>query len=103
MQASRLAGKVMLPVLGRPLLSLNIERIRRARTVDRLIVATGEAPEDDAIAALCRDEGGAVFRGSEVDVLDRFYQCAIRFELAAFTSLLRDHPLISSGVFLQGF
>ncbi|PYO46595.1 MAG: hypothetical protein DMD72_12390 [Gemmatimonadetes bacterium] len=101
MRGSRLPGKVMLPVLGRPLLSLNIERIRRARTVDRLIVATGEAPEDDAIAALCRDEGVAVFRGSEADVLDRIYQCASRFELAAFAKFCADNPLIDPAVIDQ--
>jgi len=101
MQASRLPGKVLLPVLGRPLLSVNIERIRRARTVDRLIVATSEAVEDDAIAALCRDEGVAVFRGSEADVLDRIYQCARRFELVAFAKFCADNPLIDPAVIDQ--
>ena len=53
MSSRRLPGKVLMPILGEPMLARQIERLRRATTIDRLIVATSTDSSDDPIAALC--------------------------------------------------
>jgi len=96
--STRLPGKVLMPILGRPILSYHIERIRRATTIDRLVVATTENREDEAIQRLCESEGVAVFRGSEDDVLDRIYRCARLHKMGAVATLAADNPLIDPAV-----
>jgi len=76
MSSARLPGKVLKPIMGRPMLALHIERLQRAETLDKLIIATSTGVEDDPIKALCEDIGIDCFRGSLEDVLDRFYHCA---------------------------
>ena len=72
MSSSRLPGKVMLPILGRPMIGLQIERLRRARGLTGLMVATSREPEDDVIARYCGELGVDCHRGSLEDVLGRF-------------------------------
>lgn len=72
MTSTRLPGKVMAPVLGEPMISRQIERLRRARLIDELVVATSTEPSDDPLAAHCEGLGVAVFRGPLEDVLGRF-------------------------------
>ncbi len=87
--STRLPGKVLKPILGKPLLLLQIERIKRAERVDRIILATSTDPADDAIGSMCRENDIALFRGSLNDVLDRFYQAA--------KPLLPDHVVRLTG------
>lgn len=91
--SSRLPGKVLRPLLGRPMLERQIERIRRARSISRLVVATGEGPEDNAIDALCAELGVECFRGSLDDVLDRFYRAALPHRPSLVVRLTGDCPL----------
>ena len=72
MSSSRLPGKVLRPILGQPMLALQVERLRRARGLTGLVVATSTATDDDAIEALCQQIGAGCFRGSLDDVLARF-------------------------------
>jgi spore coat polysaccharide biosynthesis protein SpsF len=74
MSSTRLPGKVLLRTCGKPLLQHQIERVRRAAGIDRLVVATSTDPSDDAIAGLCAALDVPIFRGSLDDVLDRFVQ-----------------------------
>jgi spore coat polysaccharide biosynthesis protein SpsF len=76
MSSRRLPGKVLADVLGQPMLARQIERVRRARRIARLVVATSEQLSDDPIAALCAALGVACFRGSLDDVLGRFHAAA---------------------------
>ena len=55
--STRLPGKVLMPILGEPMLLRQIERVRRATRIGRLLVATSSDPSDDAIEKLCRDNG----------------------------------------------
>jgi len=98
MRSQRLPGKVVAPVLGRPMLSLIIERIRRCVTVRGIVVATTTDSADDPIEALCHTEGVRVFRGSDEDVLDRLYRCATHFGMTAFARFTGDNPLIDPHV-----
>lgn len=72
MSSSRLPGKVMAPVLGAPMILRQLERLRRSRQVDRLVVATSVDASDDPLAALLESIGADVVRGPLDDVLGRF-------------------------------
>jgi len=93
MSSSRLPGKVLKPILGRPMILLQIERIRDARHVDRLVVATSTDASDDVLVERCEAEGVECARGSLEDVLDRFYQVARKFVPAHVIRLTGDCPL----------
>jgi spore coat polysaccharide biosynthesis protein SpsF len=72
MSSSRLPGKVLMPLAGAPLIVRQIERVARARRIDRLVVATSVEPSDDPLEKAVRREGVAVFRGPLDDVQTRF-------------------------------
>jgi spore coat polysaccharide biosynthesis protein SpsF len=72
MSSSRLPGKVLMPLAGAPMLVRQVERVSRARRIDRLVVATSEDASDDPLAAAMRREGVPVFRGPLDDVQARF-------------------------------
>ena len=91
--SSRLPGKVLALVEGQPMILRQIERLRRARRLDALIVATSTDPSDDPLAALCRTEGVAVSRGPLDDVLGRMLAAARPFAPEWLVRLTGDCPL----------
>tara|TARA_B100000700_G_scaffold49723_1_gene52665 strand:- start:230 stop:985 length:756 start_codon:yes stop_codon:yes gene_type:complete len=93
MGSSRLPGKVMMSILGRPMLELQIERIKRATLIDKLVVATTTNPQDDEIEQLCTSLNVDCFRGSEEDLLDRYYESAKQFQADYIVRLTGDDPL----------
>lgn len=99
MGSTRLPNKVLLKVGGVSLLEYQISRIKRAQLVDKIVVATTQNKNDDAIEKLCRKIGADCFRGSEEDVLDRYYQCSLSYP--QFKNIIRitgDCPLIDPAV-----
>ena len=72
MSSTRLPGKVMRPILGQPMMARQIERLRRARRIGDLVVATSVEPGDDVVASCAERLGCLVFRGSLADVLGRY-------------------------------
>lgn len=74
--STRLPGKVLKEAVGKTLLSIHIERIRKAKNINQLIVATTMEPEADAIVDIATAYNCGVYRGSLTDVLDRYYQAA---------------------------
>ncbi len=91
--SSRLPGKVLKPILGRPMLERQLERLARVTRIDKLIVATSDDKSDDALAALCQSLGITAFRGSLDDVLDRFYRAALMHDPVHVVRLTGDCPL----------
>lgn len=87
-----------MPLAGRPMLEREIERVRRASRVDRVVVATSTEASDDKIAALCEEIGTLCFRGSLDDVLDRFYNAALGHAPDAVVRITGDCPLIDPDV-----
>jgi spore coat polysaccharide biosynthesis protein SpsF len=75
MSSTRLPGKVMKPLAGRPMVERQIERLRRCATLDRLVVATSEEVSDDPLAAHLAAVGVEVYRGPLHDVLGRYAGC----------------------------
>ena len=98
MTSSRLPGKVLLPVAGAPMLLRQLERMRRASSVDQIVVATSEDLSDDDLAFTVVDAGYDCVRGSLTDVLGRFVTAADEYEPDAVVRLTADCPLISPAV-----
>lgn len=91
--STRLPGKVLKPIVGRPMLARQIERLGRMRRVEKLIVATSQDSSDDPIEKLCREVGVNCFRGSLNDVLDRYYWAAKPYDPQHVVRLTGDCPL----------
>ena len=98
MTSTRLPGKVLMEVMGRPLLSYQIERLRFSKMIDKIIIATTVNEEDAPIVKLYQKEGLNFYRGSEDDVLDRYYQTAKKYNTAHIMRLTADCPLIEPNI-----
>ncbi|MBP6919670.1 MAG: glycosyltransferase family protein [Candidatus Omnitrophica bacterium] len=98
MGSTRLPRKVLRPVNGRPLLWYLVQRVRSARGIDGVVVATTVEPADDEIEDFCRLADIPCFRGSEGDVLDRYYQAALAFPCRWIVRITGDCPLIDPAV-----
>lgn len=98
MGSSRLPGKVLRKVAGKPLLLYQVERVARAKMIDRIVVATSTDGQDDSIAAFCEHNRINCFRGSEHDVLSRYYECARRYPAETLVRLTADCPLSDPAV-----
>lgn len=94
MGSTRLPGKVMLDGVGRPLLGHLVERLSHSTTLGKVVIATSTNEGDDIIADFCGSHDIPVFRGSESDVLDRYYQAALHFGLSTIVRITSDCPLI---------
>ena len=94
MGSVRLPGKVLLPILGRPMLQFQLERLRLVQQADQLIVATTSLEEDRPIVALCKQMGVDVFCGESEDVLKRYYDCARLCGAGIVVRITGDCPLI---------
>jgi glutamate-1-semialdehyde aminotransferase/spore coat polysaccharide biosynthesis protein SpsF (cytidylyltransferase family)/predicted dehydrogenase len=98
MGSSRLPGKSLAEIENRPMLWHVIQRVKRATLVDRVVVATSTAAADDAIEAMCQENGVQCYRGSENDVLDRFYVAARGEKASQIVRITADCPLIDPDV-----
>jgi spore coat polysaccharide biosynthesis protein SpsF len=98
MGSTRLPGKVLMPLAGKPLLERIIERVTAARTRFNLVVATTMDPADDAIVSLCSKAGYSCYRGDPQDLLDRHLQAARREQADAVAKIPSDCPLIDPEV-----
>lgn len=94
MTSSRLPGKVLKDVHGRPSILRQIERIRRSRFIDSIIVATTVNKQDDELVRLLEGENIPYYRGSEEDVLGRVAETARHFELDIIVEITGDCPLV---------
>ncbi len=98
MASTRLPAKVLADIIGKPMLMRVVERIRSARLVDQIVVATSSGTADDALWDLCLNQGIPCYRGSEQDVLDRYYQAARAHKATAVVRVTADCPLIDPAV-----
>jgi spore coat polysaccharide biosynthesis protein SpsF len=94
MKSTRLPGKILADVGGRPMLARMFERVRMAKAVDQLMLVTSTDPSDDPVVEFCIRENVPCFRGSLEDVLDRYYQAALMIKPDTVVRLTGDCPLI---------
>jgi spore coat polysaccharide biosynthesis protein SpsF len=92
MGSTRLPGKVLKPLCGRPLLWHIVDRVRRAPGVADVGVATSDREADEPVRAFCREAGIPLFVGDERDVLDRFYRAAVAFGGDPIIRITADCP-----------
>ena len=90
--SSRLPGKVLLPLMGAPMILFQIDRLRRCKRIDRLVLATSNDPSDDGLADQVAKAGVTVFRGDLEDVLERFRACAEQEQAQVVVRLTGDCP-----------
>lgn len=98
MSSTRLPGKVLAEVAGKPMLFYVVERVRQASKVNQVVVATTGTPEDDPIVRFCEKIGVLCFRGSENDVLGRYYKAAVWADADVVVRITGDCPLIDPEV-----
>jgi glutamate-1-semialdehyde 2,1-aminomutase len=90
----RMPGKVLLPVLGKPLLEHLITRLSRAESVDRIVLAIPASTVNDELVTFAEALGIPVFRGSELDVLDRYVDAAKMFPASTIVRITGDCPMV---------
>jgi spore coat polysaccharide biosynthesis protein SpsF len=94
MGSTRLPGKVLLDLQGRPVLARCLERLKRAESLARIVVATTTLAMDDVLEKWCVDNGWDCFRGHPEDLLDRYYQAALGVGAGVVVRCTSDCPLI---------
>jgi spore coat polysaccharide biosynthesis protein SpsF len=98
MGSTRLPGKVLRELGGETVLMRVVGRVRQMRRIDDVVVATTTESADDPVVEAARQNGVHVFRGSEDDVLDRYYQAACSFNADVIVRITADCPLIDPEV-----
>jgi spore coat polysaccharide biosynthesis protein SpsF len=101
MTSTRLPGKVLKKVLDKPLLEYQIERLRRVKLADEVVIATTINETDEPIVQLCNSLSIPYFRGSEEDVLSRYYETAKAHQADLIARVTSDCPLIDPEVIDQ--
>lgn len=94
MGSTRFPNKMLRKIKGKTLLELYINRVKPSRLIDKIVIATTTKSEDDAIEETANKLGLDCFRGSENDLLDRYYQCAIEYRADVVVRLTPDDPFV---------
>lgn len=98
MGSTRLPGKVLLPVLGKPLLEYLIERLQEVKAVIQVVVLTTSQASDDPIVHFCEKKHIPYYRGSEDNVLERYYLAALERRPDVIGRITADCPLIDPDI-----
>ena len=87
MDSKRLPGKVMLEILGKPILWHIYERLKKCKTLDLVVISTGEYSNNKQICDFALQNNIPYYSGSETDLIDRLYQTAIHFQSSAIVRI----------------
>src|SRR3989338_6848553 len=98
MSSVRLTGKVLLPLLGKPILEYVLERVEHARSIDRIVVATSDETNDDPIYAFCQNRNVECYRGSLDNVAQRFLGVIDQHNFDAFARICADSPFLDQRI-----
>ncbi|MFZ0799666.1 MAG: glycosyltransferase family protein [Terriglobales bacterium] len=94
MGSNRLPGKVLMPIIGKPMLWHIVHRVRAVPSIDQVVVAIPDSPTDEVLRQFCATKNIASFSGSELDVLDRFYRAAQFYGADPVLRITADCPLV---------
>lgn len=92
--STRLPGKVLKTINDRTLMDHIIDRLSSLKSEAKVVIATSTLPGDDAIEDFCKEKGVACFRGSEDNVLNRYYECACEHGFDTIVRLTADNPFV---------
>ena len=98
MESTRLPGKVLKKVAGKSLIEILLHRLSRSRKIDKIILATSKNNENDELTNLIEKQGYGVYRGSENDVLDRYYRAAKQYNPEIVVRITGDCPIVEPKV-----
>ena len=96
MGSTRLPGKVLKEISGQPLLKFMTDRVLDSKLVDKIVIATTLQSKDDPIVSFCENFNISYYRGSEDDVLDRYYKVAKYYGAKTIIRCTADCPLIDA-------
>lgn len=94
MGSTRLPGKILKEVLGKPLLEYQIERVRKSKLIDKIVIATTTDVKEQPLIEVCHKLGLDVYKGSEEDVLSRYYDAATEYKADLIVRITSDCPII---------
>ncbi len=103
MSSSRLPGKVLMPIAGKPMLGYLTERLSRVFSREEIVIATSDDASDDPIGEFCATAGLGILRGPLEDVAGRFVECIGNFEPDYFARICGDSPLLDTGLIEKAF
>jgi len=98
MGSSRLPGKVLLPLAGRPLILRMYERIALSKLAGKIVMAITDEQKDNELSKICKQNNIETFRGSSLDLLDRHYQTAKKYQADVVLKIPSDCPLIEPDI-----
>lgn len=102
MNSTRLPGKILLKVLDIPLLGFQIQRLQRVRQMTEIVLATSRQATDEPLLLFCKETRIPLYRGSEENVLERYYEAAKSFSADIVIRISGDCPLIDPAIVDQG-
>ncbi|MDO8633276.1 MAG: glycosyltransferase family protein [Candidatus Wildermuthbacteria bacterium] len=100
--SARLPGKVLMKICGKSVFELVVERLRRVKEAEEIVLVTGPEEKNQALVNEAKRLGMRYFCGSEDNLLDRFYQAALKFGSEAVMRITADCPLVDADVLSQG-
>jgi spore coat polysaccharide biosynthesis protein SpsF len=98
MESSRLPGKILLKLAGKPMLDHVIERLKQSRLIDFICVATTTNPKDDTLISYLKKKKIPYFRGSEDDIVSRLYHAGLKYKADVLVRVFGDCPLMDPGL-----
>ncbi len=98
MSSTRLPGKVLMPIVGQPMLALQMARLKHVKNVTEWVLATSTDPSDDILNQFATKSGLSLFRGELLDVLHRYHTCATIHNADAIVRVTADCPVIDPDV-----
>jgi spore coat polysaccharide biosynthesis protein SpsF len=93
MSSTRLPGKSMIPLADKPLVYRMVERLKKCKKVDEIVIATSDQPEDQVLVELAKELDVAYFKGNLLDVRDRYLEAAEKFQADFVIRIPADNPM----------
>lgn len=93
MSSTRLPGKSMMPLAGKPLVFRMVERLKKCKKIDEIVIAIPDTPEDQVLIELAKELDVSSFQGSLLDVRDRYLKCAKQFDADYVVRIPADNPM----------
>ncbi len=101
MSSTRLPGKIMMIIKNRPIIDYVVTQLQFSKNIEKIVIATTDNQVDDLLIDYATKKSISIFRGSEKDVLDRYYKCAKKYNFSIIVRITSDNPLIDPEIIDQ--